>query len=181
MGDSIEIWKNINERYQVSNMGNIRSVDFSSGIDNRKRIRFKKGKNLKSSKRNDGYFVVNISRFRHKRNWKIHQLVAIHFLPNPNNFKVINHKNGIKTDNRSENLEWCTQQENSQHAYSVLKRNPVRNNGLKNGYSKPVIDLMTGVFYESASELSKIIGIKRTTLTAQLSGQNKNKTKFQYA
>ena len=66
---------------------------------------------LKPGPSQGGYLLVFLGR---RNNFKIHRLVAKHFIPNPNNFNFVNHKNGIVIDNRVENLEWCSQMYNNQ-------------------------------------------------------------------
>ncbi len=70
-----------------------------------------RNKFLKPRLTNRGYLQVNLG----GKQIYVHQLISDLFIPNPNNYKIINHINGDKTDNRVQNLEWCTQLENVLH------------------------------------------------------------------
>lgn len=103
----MELWKDIEDYeglYQVSNFGNI------------KNIKSQKHKFLKKSLKNNKYMKVNLSKNNKLRTFAVHRLVAIAFIPNPHNKLRVNHKNGIKSDNYYENLEWVTDSENMIHA-----------------------------------------------------------------
>jgi hypothetical protein len=69
-----------------------------------------------------GYYMVSLYNNHKKKNYFIHRLIAEHFIDNPSNKPFINHKNGVRTDNRIYNLEWATMAENNAHAYSELKK-----------------------------------------------------------
>lgn len=102
---------------------------------------------MKQTMTTTGYPAVSLHNENGQKICRIHRLLAKAFIPNPENKKDINHKNGIKTDFRLENLEWATRSENIQHSYDVLKRKVV--DGALHGKSKILLDLETGIFYDS--------------------------------
>lgn len=85
------------------------------------------------SKDGKWYISVAIGK-KHRKGYKIHRLMAQAFIPNPKNLPEVNHKNGDKTDNRLENLEWCTHQENIDHSWVV---SPHRKHKPLKGTSNP--------------------------------------------
>lgn len=111
-----EVWKDIGGYeglYQVSNLGRVKSLERkvlrTSGKLMRVRERILKTYSCR------GYVYVDICKNSIFKKCKIHRLVAVAFLPNPNNLPQVNHKNEILSDNRVDNLEWCTPKYNANY------------------------------------------------------------------
>ena len=108
-----EIWKPIKGfegLYEVSSLGNVRSVD--RYVMCGKQYCLLKGKPKKPYPNSKGYLMVGLYKNSQRTHYLIHRLVAEAFIPNPNNLPCIDHINTIKTDNRVENLRWCSYKEN---------------------------------------------------------------------
>ena len=105
-----EEWRDVlgfEELYQVSNLGNVRTV--------------KRGEATVMSQKEhwNGYLSVHLRNKGVERRASVHRLVAEAFIPNPDGLRDVNHKNGIKTDNRVENLEWLSHSDNMRHMYQM--------------------------------------------------------------
>jgi hypothetical protein len=153
-----EEWKAIaecNGEYYISDHGRVKSMKFG-----KERI-------LKPCPNTRGYLMVFVAgKWGKQRCNTIHRLVATTFLPNPENKKEINHKDGNKLNNHISNLEWMTRKENIQHAYdSGLfddKRKKIGDASILHK-SKAVIDLITGTKYKSLSDACRVNNLRYST------------------
>ena len=132
----MEIWKDINGYeglYQVSNLGNVknlkRKVKISKTLEKYKEV---PEHILKPVKNKCGYLYVSLANNGKVKNFRIHKLVAEEFIPNANKTLQINHINGIKSDNRAENLEWVTCKDNINKAWKMGLCENVREQCRKN-------------------------------------------------
>jgi hypothetical protein len=110
--------------YEVSNYGDIRSVDRVVERSGPTGDLFKPGKAMEQYVTPKGYCRVQLQAGKNRRHAMVHVLVAEAFLANPDSKPQVNHKDGIKTNNRSENLEWATSSENLEHAYETGLKQP---------------------------------------------------------
>ena len=86
-------------------------------VNNRYGVRTIKGRILKLKTDKHGYFRLGLTKDKKQRFFFLHRLVAQAFIPNPNNYPIVNHIDGNKKNNNIKNLEWCTYQQNTNHAY----------------------------------------------------------------
>lgn len=164
-----ELWEDIEKfnDYKISDLGRVKS------------LKGNKEKILKGVLNKDGYLVVGLLNGKRK-NKRIHRLVAIAFIPNPENKATVNHKKGIKTDNRASQLEWATVSENSLHSYRELGRvhSSTGKFGKDNPRSKPIIQLSRRGHiiceYSGSAEASRKTGIHQGHISEVCNGIGKS-------
>lgn len=167
-----EVWKDVigyEGLYQVSNLGRIKSFRDKDGI--KERILKYRKIGLKST--TNKYMGVSLGKNNDRY---VHRLVAEAFIDNPENKKFVNHINGIKHDNRIENLKWCTKSENAIHAINTGLVN--RGFGKDNPCAKKLIQKdLTGAIIKiwEAIICVKEIGLDPNIVISILKGRRINK------
>ena len=150
--------------YEVSNYGRVRSVDREVKQSNGS-IGHYKGKILKGEYDKKGYRRYRLSKNNKTQKKFEHQLVAQAFIPNPNNYSMINHKDEIKDNNHVSNLEWCDSKYNNN--YGTIKQR------ISEAKKKKIICITDGKRFNSVNEAAEFYGIGRRLISGVLSGSKK--------
>lgn len=164
----MEIFKNIigfENLYQISNLGNVKSLGNN---------KLRKEKILKNGKTNCGYKTVSLSRNNIYKTYPIHRLVALHFILNKSNKRTVNHINGIKTDNRVENLEWNTTSENTKHAHDngLIKVSKGENHANSKLSNKQVLEIRQIGRNLKQKQIAEIYGITQKNVSNVLNNMH---------
>lgn len=174
-----EEWKPIDgyvNQYFISSFGRVKSLGYNNHPEAIKAQRYPE----------NGYLLVSLWKGNKEKKALVHRLVALAFIKNPENKKTVNHKKGIKTDNRYHQLEWATQGENARHSYKELGRKAVLlgKTGKENRFSKPVnqysIDGILIGMHDSITIAAEKIGTSKRNICHALLGNQKTAGGFKW-
>lgn len=173
-----EVWKDVigyEGLYLISNLGRLKRL-----------YKGRPERIIKPVKGSFGYMFYSFGKNCKIKTFRIHRLVAIHFVPNPNNYTEVNHIDGNKENCADWNLEWCTRSHNIKHAFRLGLKTVAEKDKQRfvrylikrenNPLCKKVINIETGVIYDSIKEAAMKNNIVKTTLVARLNGTLINNT-----
>ena len=153
----MEIWKDIKGyegKYKISSYGRVKSLHYG-------RVKI-----LKLRKDKDGYYNIDLHSNNDVKTFKVHRLVATHFIDNPNNLPQINHKDENKSNNNIDNLEWCNCKYNMNYG--------TRSKRAIDKCKKKVRCITTGEEFDSIKEAAEKYDIRGTYITANCKRRQKS-------
>lgn len=182
MSDEVEVWKTVGVflgidytgMYEASTYGHVRSVDRT--ITNKLGVKQKRKGQLLTEIPRNGYLGVVLTKDNIHHFENVHQLIMNAHCPNPNPevYTEINHIDEDKTNNRLDNLEWCTHKKNVNHGTCRERaRNSLRTTSYVGQVKQMDLDGNVVKIWESANKAAKELGINNTNLYRHLRGANK--------
>lgn len=166
----MEQWKDIEGyegQYQISNYGRVKSLNYNNT---------KKEKILKFGKNTGGYLHVVLCKDGKIKNYLVHRLVAQAFLPNPNNYEEVNHKNEDKTMNHLENIEWCDRKYNINYGTRTERQAKTLAKAV-NQYS---LDGKLLATFPSIHEVQRVLGFATQCISKCCIGKLKTAYKYKW-
>lgn len=168
----IERWKDIQGYeglYQISNLGNVKSNYVH--------------RMLPHHDRGNGYFIVRLCKHGKHQYVQLHRLVAIAFVPNPNHFSIVNHKDCNPQNNYADNLEWCTQRYNLTYGGRIQKMlNNKSYQEAMHRFKKRVYQYdLEGTFlkcWDSAHDVQRALGYSASNINMCCLGKRKTANKY---
>ena len=160
-----EIWKDIdgfNGNYQISNLGRVKSKERL--VSNACRTYLKKEQILKPQIMKSGYKSVVIREDGKKKLLKIHRLVATAFIHNHDNLPCVNHIDGDKLNNSSENLEWCTVKQNTHHAIQNGLKPLICGRNIQKVFRLNCSDLAVNKVFANIAEAARDVGCNESSV-----------------
>ena len=154
--------------YQVSNLGRVKSLNYKNTG---------KEEILSNIPRKDGYSIAGLSKNSKSKPFYVHRLVALHFIPNPNNLPQVNHKDENKENNKVSNLEWCTQSYNNCYGTRIKRASESskgKNKGSKNGRARKILCVTTREEFNCIQEAAEHYSINKCHITNCCQGKVKS-------
>lgn len=160
-----EIWKDIKNYpgYQINNLGAVKSLNYNHT---------KKEKLMATHLDKNGYMRVTMC----NKTFPIHRLVAEAFIPNPNNYPQVNHKDENKLNNSVDNLEWCTAKYNTNYGTGNKRRSEKQKDISREYTYKKVKCIETGIIYKSPVDAANQLGISRLHIGHAANPKDRHKT-----
>lgn len=181
-----EEWKDIpgyEGLYQASSFGRVKAIQRIIHYRNGKIIH-RKERVLSLLDSYGQYYTVGLIKDKKHKTWNVHRLVAMAFIPNPNNLPCINHKDENKYNNLVGNLEWCSYSYNTKYNNAMRTRLDTRNSNQSRGCEKKVYqyDLQNNLIkvWESVTSISKTLGYKTSNISSCCLNKQYRKTAYGY-
>ena len=167
-----EVWKGIKGyegKYQISSFGRVKSLKDKYG-NYREKI-------LKQKKDDLGYYRINLYKFYKSKTFLVHRLVAEAFIENPNNYKEVNHRDENPSNNKVDNLEWCTAEYNVNYGTRnkrVSEKMKGRYKGSNHPKARKVQCVTTGKKFSCIKEAAEYYSINRKCISDCCRGKQKS-------